>query len=234
VESERRFTAAAQSSRGLDGEILTTQIARALGLQGRFDEATALLNELPDDEDEELRVRTMLERGRALNSSGDPGRAKPQFDDAFAAASDAGFEFLAVDALHMLAIVAPQADQDALNRRALELATAASDPRARQWRGSLLNNMGWTAFERGDLKGALTLFEDALAARHEQGKQAEIQVARWCIARTLRELGRVDEALAIQLSLAEEHRAADTSDHYVDEEIAACRSALAQENTNIP
>jgi tetratricopeptide (TPR) repeat protein len=226
AESERRFRAAAESERGLDGEILITQVARAVGLQGRFDAAAELLDELPDDEDEELRVRVLLERGRALNSSGDTARAGPEFEAALEAAEQAGFEHLAVDAIHMLAIVAAAADQDELNGRALELASTASDPRARQWRASLLNNMGWTAFERGDLAGALKLFEDALAARLEQGKQSEIIAARWCVARTLREIGRVDEALAIQLTLADDLRAAGKTDHYVDEEIAACRAAL--------
>jgi tetratricopeptide (TPR) repeat protein len=115
-----------------------------------------------------------------------------------------------------------------LNGRALSLASSADDPRARQWRGSLLNNMGWTAFDRGDLDRALQFFEDALVARKEQGKQSEILVARWCVARTLREMGRVDEALTIQLELADESRAAGKSDEYVDEEIAACRAALEQ------
>ena len=36
----------------------------------------------------------------------------------------------------------------------------------------------------------------------------------------------VDEALTIQLSLAEQHAAAGRADPYVDEEIAACRAAL--------
>ena len=39
-------------------------------------------------------------------------------------------------------------------------------------------------------------------------------------------MGRADEALAIQLELADAHRAAGTTDPYVDEEIAACRAAL--------
>ncbi len=222
------FRSAADSERGLDGEILVTQVARAVGLQGRFDDAQALLDELPDDESEELRVRILLERGRVLNSAGDPGRAAPEFEAALEAATASGFEHLAVDALHMLAIVAAPGDQDALNRRALELAETAADPRARQWRASLLNNMGWSAFDRGDLGAALALFRDALSARQAQGPKAEILIARWCEARTLREMGRVDEALAIQLELADAHRAAGTSDQYVDDEIAACRAALAE------
>lgn len=227
TESERRFRDAANSARGLDGEILTTQLARAAGLQGRFDDASDLLNALPDDEDEELRVRILLERGRVMNSSGDPDQARPEFAAAFDAASAAGFEHLAIDAMHMLAIVAPPTNQDVLNGQALELAQAARDPRARQWRASLLNNMGWTAFDRGDLAAALELFEDALAVRREQGRASDTIAARWCVARTLRQLGRVDEALTIQLRLADELRAAGKSDTYVDEEIAACRAALA-------
>lgn len=202
-------------------------MARAIGLQGRFDEAQALLNELPDDEDEELRVRILLERGRVMNSAGDPDRALPEFQMASETAQNEGLEHLAVDAIHMLAIVAAPSEQDGLNSRALELAESATDPRARQWRGSLLNNMGWSAFDRGDVDVALRLFNQALAAREEQGKPSEIFVARWCIARTLREKGSVDEALAIQLQLAKELRAAGKSDNFVDEEIAACRATLA-------
>lgn len=125
----------------------------------------------------------------------------------------------------MVAIVAPASEQDELNRRALLMASSATDQRARQWRASLLNNMGWTAFERGDYSDALSLFDDALAARLELGKVADIQVARWSIARTLRAMGRTDEALAIQQALAEEHHSAGTADPYVDEEIEALTQA---------
>jgi tetratricopeptide (TPR) repeat protein len=202
-----------------------TQVARAFGLQGKFDQAGAILADLPT-EPAELAVRSMLEMGRVANSRGNPAEARDLFEPAFAAASDRGFEHLAVDALHMLAIVAPAPEQEALNRQALELAVGASDPRARDWRASLLNNLGWAIFERRDHLAALAVFEDALAARIEQGKAGNIQVARWCVARTLRALGRFDEALAIQQSLAAEHAAAGTSDPYVNEELDALTTGL--------
>ncbi len=221
--SEGRFRAAADSATGADRDILLTQVARALGLQGKFEEAGAILADLPT-EPLELAVRSMLEMGRVANSSGAPNDARPLFDGAFRAASEAGFEHLTVDALHMVAIVAPSEEQEALNRQALELASAADDPRARDWRASLLNNLGWAIFDRGDYADALAVFEDALAARLAQDKAAEIQIARWCIGRTLRALGRFDEALAIQEALAAEHAAAGTTDPYVDEELAALRA----------
>lgn len=199
-----------------------------MGLAGRYGEALATLDALTSD-DPELRVRVLLERGRVLNSSGSADEARPLFETAFSEASEAGFEHLAVDALHMVAIVAAPEEQAELNRRALALAESAEDPRARQWRATLLNNMGWTEFDAGRLDDALALFESALAARVELGKTADIQVARWCVARTLRELGRDEEALAIQRALAEEHAAAGTTDPYVDEEIASLTSD--QQNT---
>jgi len=202
-----------------------TQVARARGLQADFESALKILEPL-DAPQPEVRVRSLLERGRILNSSRDPDAARPSFQAAFELASQSGMEFLAIDAQHMLAIVAAGDEQDVFNRRALELADEAMDPRARQWRGSLLHNMGWSAFDRGDLDVALMLFKDALVARQEQGNQSEIIVARWCVARVLRELSRTHEALTIQLELADQLTAAGKTDQYVDEEIAACRAAL--------
>lgn len=225
VGSEGRFRAAADAAPEPQRSILLTQVARAAGLAGRYDEALALLDSLAGV-DAELRVRVLLERGRVLNSRGAPDEARPLFESAFAAASDAGLEHLAIDALHMVAIVGPASEQEALNRRALAFAASADDPRARDWRASLLNNLGWTLFDRAEYSAALALFEDALAARIEQGKPGNIRIARWCIGRTLRALGRLGEALVIQEGLAAEFAAAGTADPYVDDELAELHSAL--------
>ena len=47
----------------------TTQLGRAIGLQGRYEEADALLDAVDGDEPT-VAVRVLLERGRVLNSSG--------------------------------------------------------------------------------------------------------------------------------------------------------------------
>jgi tetratricopeptide (TPR) repeat protein len=225
--SEARFLEAADPKPGIQRDVFLTQYARAAGLQGRHAEALVILDSL-ESADAEVRVRVLLESGRVLNSSGKAGKARPLFEQAFAAASAAGLEFLAIDALHMLAIVAPAAEQPELLERAIAMAESASDPRAREWLASLLNNYGWTRFDAGQHVEALALFERALVERERKGGAAgPIRVARWCVARTLRELGRVEEALAMQRQLAAAHAAAGTSDTYVDEEIAACEAALA-------
>jgi tetratricopeptide (TPR) repeat protein len=136
-------------------------------------------------------------------------------------ARSVGAEGFAVDAAHMVAIAASSDGAEALtwNERALSLSESSSDPAARRWRASLLNNLGWTHHDAGRFDQALDHFERALAAREEAGAVGPIRIARWAIARALRSLGRLDEALAIQRSLAEEHAADGTSDGYVSEEL---------------
>jgi tetratricopeptide (TPR) repeat protein len=231
VASLDRFNAAAEGAdQSSTHWVLLTQAARALGLAGRFEEATTVLADIPTS-DPEVAVRVLLERGRVLNSGGAPGDARPVFEAAFAAAAQSGFEHLAIDALHMVAIVAPASEQVSLNSRALELAAAGSDPRAQQWRASLLNNLGWTRFDAGEFGAALALFEEALVERERQGKDAETGVARWCVARTYRALGRLEEALAAQRALAAwlSERGLPP-DEYVAEEIAACEAELQKDD----
>ena len=94
---------------------------RALGLQERYDEATRVLDGL-GSEDPEAATYVRLERGRVLRSSGHPDQARPHFESAAATAEDGGLEALHIDALHMVALVAPADEQLEINRRALALA----------------------------------------------------------------------------------------------------------------
>lgn len=205
-----------------------TQIARTQGLQKRFDDAHGTL----DDVERRLtpglkraQVRYLLERGRVFNSSGDREAARPLFEDAWDLAQEAGEDALAVDAAHMIAIVEPPDRQMDWNLRALALAESSADPKARRWRGSLLNNIGWTYHDAGEYERALEKFEEALQTRMEQGATGPIRIARWCVARCLRSLGRNEEALAIQRELHAEHQAAGTDDRFVQEELAILTSA---------
>jgi tetratricopeptide (TPR) repeat protein len=164
-----------------------------------------------------------LERGRVFNSSKSADQARPLFLRAWEIASTAGQDFYAIDAAHMLGIVEPPDAQPAWNLKALALAEKSAEPRARKWLGSLYNNIGWTYHDQGQVEQALATFEKALAWRMEQGQEREIRIARWCVARALRSLGRLDEALTIQRELA-----SGDHDGYVDEEIAECLLTLGQ------
>ncbi len=47
---------------------------------------------------------------------------------------------------------------------------AATEPRARNWRGSLLNNIGWTYFDAGDTATALDLDDFGIGQRAVVGQ----------------------------------------------------------------
>lgn len=174
------------------------------------------------------RVRVLLERGRVFNSSRRAGEAMPPFELAWMMAKqDRALDALAVDAAHMIAIVHHHLSRsdDALewNRRALEVAEASAMPRARQWGPSLHNNIGWTLHERGDFAAALAHFETALAGRVEQGRPDDIRIARWCVGKCLRSLGRIEESLRLQealLALIDE--TGGSVDGFVHEELGEC------------
>jgi tetratricopeptide (TPR) repeat protein len=232
--SERRFrkllpAAERGANRGLHIELLT-QIARSLGLQQRFDEAHAMLDRAETmlagetkPEMERARIRYWLERGRVLNSSGERERADGCFRQAWEAARRAGEDFHAVDAAHMLAITAPD-----WNLAALAAAEASDQPRARGWLGSLYNNIGWTHHAAGDFDAGLEMFRKALAWQEQNGTPEMVRVARWCVARGLRSLGRVEVALAEQEALLVESEAAGEEPGYTYEEIGECLLALGR------
>lgn len=217
--SEERFRALAEASEEPVATHAWTQVARALGLQERYDEAHAVLDRL-DPADPEARVRTDLERGRLQRSAGDPGAARPLFEEAARLALGAGLEELEVDALHMVALVLSPADRLAAHQVALERARQATDRAARDWDASLLNNIGMEHADAGDHVSALAAFEEALGARERIGDPARTRVARWMVGWSLRHLGEVDRAREVQLALKAELDALGEHDPYVDEELA--------------
>lgn len=197
--------------------VLRSQQARALGLAGRVAEADALLDECESHigtaeaegaNRRHARARVLIERGRLRNSAGEPAAAAPLFEQAEQQGSAAGVPGLALDAVHMQAIVAGALGDhqraERLNRRALAAARNSADPAARAWAGSLLNNLGWTLFDTGRLDESLEVFTEAVAVRaadRDAGGRDRTAEAEWAVGRALRELGRTDEAGALQQRL---------------------------------
>jgi len=227
--SEGRFRAAIDAAEA-EGDAIAaaearTQLARALGLQGRFTDGHDVLDRVDADHPagDRIRVRSRLERGRLRRSSDEVAASVVPFEGAWELARSLGEDGLAVDAAHMLALVAAPPGEAAWHERALDLADTSPDPAARKWRGSLWNNIGWARFDAGDFDGALEAFETALAARREHGQTKEIRIAEWCVARCIRALGRPADALAIQERLAAETAAAgEPESGFGAEEIGEC------------
>jgi tetratricopeptide (TPR) repeat protein len=228
--SEARFREALVGARGDDALILRTQIARTLGLRKRFEDAERELEAVQAQMAQagpEVGVRLALERGRWLRSSGRPADSVAWFERAFEQADAARLERLAADALHMVALAVPTLDERmAWNRRTIDYARKASDPKARGWEAPALNNVGSDLREAGRLDESLAAFREALAAYERTGRADGIRVARWQVANVLRLQGRHGEALAQQLALERDAAAAGQPDPYVYDELALLHAAV--------
>ena len=211
---------------------LLTQIARTEGLQGKFQDAHKTLDRvdkaLPKTNTKTL-IRYLLERGRVYNSSGKTDEARDAFLKAFDLALKSKEDFYTVDAAHMLGIVETSDKALEWNLKALDLAENSNDERARNWKGSLYNNIGWTYFDQAHYEEALFMFEKALDYRRQQGNPENIGIARWCVAKALRVLGHIEDAFATQQELLQEHQAAGRKSGFVYEELAECLLAMGRE-----
>lgn len=205
---------------------LLTQIARAQGLQRKFEKAHQTLDqverrlgELPS----RTRIRYLLERGRLFSSSGQPEKGRPLFEEALELGKQLSEDFYAIDAIHMLAIISPPDQGLALNLQAIQMAEASGQEKGRNWLGSLYNNTGWSYHGLGNYAAALQIFEKAEAWQRSKGRVYETRIAQWCVGRTLRSLGLVEEALSKQMALKHEWEADGVErDGFVFEEIGEC------------
>ena len=232
VQSEQRFRAALATASADETFILQTQIARTYGLRGEFTQARDILKELEPrlpDASIEARTRYWLELGRTYSSATHPPesqtaetreKARRAYNRAYESARVGQLDALAVDALHMLAFVDTKpSDQLKWGQKALAIASASSQPAARAWEASLRNNIGYALYQLGRYQEALDQFQQAVVLR-ERGDDAEAtHIAHWMVAWTLRTMGRIDDALAIQLRLEAENKEAGTPDPNVYDEL---------------
>jgi tetratricopeptide (TPR) repeat protein len=205
---------------------LLTQIARTLGLRRKFEDSHKLLDEVETKLNDTLpkaKIRYLLERGRTFNSSGKISEARELFLQAYDLAMASNEDNLAVDAAHMMGIVESDEKSVEWNEKAMELAEASSDSKANGWLGSLYNNLGWTYFEMKQYDKALDLFKKDAAWYSERGRTENTNIAFWSAAKTLRMMGKTEEALEEQLRLLELYRKGEADeDGYVYEELAEC------------
>ena len=180
---------------------LLTQLARTQGLQMNFDEAHEILDKvmkLLKPEHSRARIRFMLERGRTFNSSKQYDKAEELFEAAFLQAEKFNEDYLAVDAAHMMGIVAKAGESLKWNDIAVQIAEKSGDINAKAWLGPLYNNTGWTYHDMGEYTKALELFEKNVKWHTDRNSKKELSIAWWCVARTLRSLNRQEEALKMQ------------------------------------
>ncbi|MFC1897944.1 hypothetical protein ACFLYJ_00040 [Candidatus Cloacimonadota bacterium] len=203
---------------------LLTQIARAQGLQGKFDEAGISMQqaeELLTDNMPVGQIRYLLERGRLLNSMGEKETAAKTFLKAYEYGLENQLDLYTIDAAHMLGIVVPPEEQIEWNLIAFDLVEKTQDQRVKGWLGALSNNIGWTYFDLEEYETALGFFQKGYDWRKLQPDETATRIAKWCVARCLRALEKYDEALQMQLDLEIEiNQKESEKDGYVFEELA--------------
>jgi tetratricopeptide (TPR) repeat protein len=217
---------------------LLTQLARTHSLQAQFKEAHQLLDQVQlhwDKATPVVKVRYFLERGRTFNSAKEKDQAMVLFESALALAQEHQLAFYAVDAAHMLGIAAPAEAQMQWNLKAIELAENAKEERAKNWLGSLYNNLGWTYHELGDYQKALAFFEKTVVWHEQKQSKEGLLIAKWSVARAHRSLGAYQEALQQQTELMQERQRLNlTESGYVYEEMAENLQALHRETEAQP
>jgi len=161
---------------------LQTQLARALGLAGRGEEADALLESI-ETLSPLVAIRLSLERGRRLNSDGFAEQAVAYFADALALAEEHRDDFLAADAVHMLAI-ADVENSLGWAVRGIGFVAASPDLRTKRWAIALHNNLGWQLFDADRFEEALTEFHLSLDAAKAYGTPQQQEWAEEAIAET--------------------------------------------------
>ncbi len=238
--SRERFVAAARGASGDDRLVVRAQIARSYGVEQDVGRARSLLAELEPllaSAGPAARATYWLELGRTyVSAAHDPARVTAADRDvamgAYRSAADearaADSDGLLVDALHMAAMVPPNADERiALAEEAVAAAAASAQPAGRRWLGTALHNLGYEQATAGRQGEADVTLRAALAVRVDGNDEVATRVARWMVAWNLRLSGEFDTALRMQEELQADCVAAGTPDPFVDDELALLRARPA-------
>jgi tetratricopeptide (TPR) repeat protein len=224
----REMLPAAESDESYLAQLLT-QIARCQGLQDRFDEAHATLDQVEIMLSGEMklpRVRYLLERGRVFNSSGKPLRALPYFEHAWRVGEGAKLPRYAIDAIHMLAIATPD-PRDQVEWNLKGIAMVEADPSQKGWLYAFYNNLGESYAKLPDYEKGLDAFRKLAALDAAKGSEPDIYNLK-DQSRMLRLLGRVDEAMATLRPALERLAREQKQDGWIIEEHAECLLTLGK------
>ena len=238
-ESEKRFQDALfkldkDNAGSLSARVeILSQIARAKALQGQLDDAEKALKEaeelLPEFKESYgtiAKIRLFIEKARVLILRKTPSQARPLIIEAWTLASNAGEDFYSINAAQMMAAIEPKKVQNEWVQRAIVIAESSKQLRAKQCLGALYTTHGWVQFDARQFETALQTFRKALDCIKDQGTPKKVIVAKWAVAKTLRILNRIEDALEIQKELLTEVNASNQKDGYVYEELAECLQSL--------
>jgi tetratricopeptide (TPR) repeat protein len=214
---------------------LLTQIARTQGLQNRFTEAHTTL----DRADKLItvtmhlaKVRSLLERGRAYNSSDHADKALPLFLRAVDVATKNHIDLHAVDAIHMVAIAEPNPKLKVeWNLKGITIAEA--DEKLHGWLWALYNNIGESYLKLNDYANAYLNFHKLSEYQKKRTGSTDMFTSK-DEAKCLRLLGKPAEALAIIQPVYNEQIAKQNDNGFIRAEVAEALEALGRHDEAKP
>ena len=171
------------------------QMARMNLLLGRKDEGRERLAEAKEkavDDDPMGWSRYLGVKGRFEWKDGDLAGARRTFERMYEFCTTNALHGRAIDAAHMVAIVAESPeDQIAWGRRGIE---AAEKTENEQWLGPLWNNLAGTYYHQQQYDSALTCYENAREYHWRFSGEMGKLFADYHVGMTHRKLGHLDEA----------------------------------------
>jgi len=130
-------------------------------------------------------------RGRFEWTAKDSAATVATFRELFDYCEANGLYERAVDATHMMALVAPREERFEWARNGIAMAEAGE---LTGWLGPLWNNMGWDYVDAGDYEEGLAALEQARVYHYETGQQLSKLIADYSVAHVKRLMGDTDAA----------------------------------------
>ncbi len=241
AEIEKNLNALLPQAQALENESIylqiLSQIALAEAVQKKFVQAHETLDMAEADlvpAYELARVRILLERGRVFFQQDNTDEALSFFEQSYELSKENNFDRHTINAAHMIPLAVKNIDEKIhWNQVAIDLAKETTDSKGQAWLGVLYNNIAQNYIEAGLYNESHAAFEVCKKLSEEKGEVIVARGARWGIARSLRGLGKLDEALEIQQGLLEEYKIVAEKNELPEEIVAVGRGMVYEELTEL-
>jgi tetratricopeptide (TPR) repeat protein len=193
--SKSRFDAALAATDDPQEQVLClSQLARIAGLEADFTQGEMLLEQARNiGPDAPREARLLLEKARLEREEGRSAQAATGFHQAAQRGRAAGALDVAMEALHLQAESAPTPIARALVEQAESI--CANSPSHRRYLGPMYSTFAWALFEEGDFKAAYDIFRQDHELRRSLKTEEKRRAAGVNMAKMLRYMGRLSEAL---------------------------------------
>ena len=213
IDIERNLIALLPAAQSLENKSIYLQIFSQIALSQAMQKKFVLAHKTLDDAEKNLtddyslaRVRIILERGRIFHQAGESDKALTLFEESYHLSKSHNFDYHTINAAHMVAIVVKNTDEKIKwNQQAISIANKTQDIAAKAWLGALYNNIAQNYIDAEQFSEALDAFKKSKEFAELRGDHIVIRGAQWGIARSLRSLNCLEEAIKIQLSLLDEY-----------------------------